>query len=185
MPMENIKKVHVVYKTHLGVNDGSHRPTVPDTFIWRDSKGNEIIVDYCQGYGKTNIVPCLDEVLFFAHSGDNLGPPTEEEIYRQLEKIQAQFPNEVVKASTLDCYAKEHVKIKDKLPVITEEIGDTWIHGIATDPYKVSCFLELLRLKDQWIKENQLLRESAIYKEFLRSLLMVPEHTWGWILKNI
>ena len=30
--------------------------------------------------------------------------------------------------------AKEVLKIKDKLPIIEEEIADTWIHGIASDP---------------------------------------------------
>jgi hypothetical protein len=169
---------------HLGVNDVSHKPNVPDTFVWRDSKGNEIIVDYCQGYGKTTIVPSLSEVLVFAHSGDNLGPPTEEGIYEQLEKIQKKFPNAEVKASTLDDYARELVKVRHNLPVITEEIGDTWIHGIATDPYKVSCFLELLRLKNKWIKEKVLIKGSNVYIEFLRRLLMIPEHTWGLDFKK-
>jgi hypothetical protein len=169
---------------HLGVNDVSHKPNVPDTFVWRDSKGNEIIVDYCQGYGKTTIVPGLSEVLVFAHSGDNLGPPSEEDIYSQLEKIQKKFPNAEIKASTLDDYARELVKVRHNLPVITDEIGDTWIHGIATDPYKVSCFLELLRLKNKWIKEKTLIKGSDIYREFLRNLLMIPEHTWGLDFKK-
>lgn len=169
---------------HLGVNDVSHKPKVPDTFIWRDSKGNEIIVDYCQGYGKTTIVPDLEEVLVFAHSGDNLGPPSEEDIELQLKKIQSKFPGAEVKASTLDDYAKELIKVKDKLPVITDEIGDTWIHGIATDPFKVSSFLELLRLKDRWLRDKKLVKDSKVYREFLRDLLMVPEHTWGLDLKK-
>jgi hypothetical protein len=169
---------------HIGVNDVSHKPNVPDTFIWKDSKGNEIIVDYCQGYGKTTLIPELDEVLVFAHSGDNMGPPSEQDIYKQLEKIQNQFPNAEVKASTLDSYAESLIKIKHTLPVLTDEIGDTWIHGISTDPYKVSCFLELLRVKDKWIRENQLLRGSTAYTEFLRSLLMIPEHTWGLDFKK-
>lgn len=169
---------------HLGVNDVSHKPNVPDTFVWRDSKGNEIIIDYCQGYGKTTIVPGLSEVLVFAHSGDNLGPPTEVGIYAQFEKIQKKFPNAEIKASTLDNYARELVKVRHNLPVITDEIGDTWIHGIATDPYKLSCFLELLRLKNKWIEEKILIKGSNIYREFLRNLLMIPEHTWGLDFKK-
>ena len=169
---------------HIGINGVSHIPKVYDTFIWRNSKGNEIIVDYCHGYGKTTIVPGFDEVLFFAHSGDNLGPPSEEDVYRQISNIQKQFPNACVKASTLDDYAWALMKVKDKLPVITEEIGDTWIHGIASDPYKVSSFLEVLRLKDTWIREGKLERGSLIYKELLRKLLMIPEHTWGLDFKK-
>lgn len=164
---------------HIGVNDASHKPNVYDTFVWKDSKENDVIVDYCQGYGKTTIVPDFDEVLVFAHSGDNLGPPCEEYIYRQIEILQKQFPNAEVKASTLDNYARALLKFKSKLPVVTEEIGDTWIHGIASDPYKVSVFLELLRLKDRWIKEGKLKKDSKLYREFMEKLLMIPEHTWG------
>ena len=169
---------------HIGVNDVSHKPKVYDTIIWRDSKGNEIIVDYCQGYGKTTIVPGFDEVLFFAHSGDNLGPPCEDDVYRQMENIQKQFPSSQVKASSLDDYARALMNIKEKLPIITEEIGDTWIHGIASDPYKVSSFFEMLRLKDKWVKDGKLEKGSIVYNEFLRNLLMIPEHTWGLDFKK-
>lgn len=164
---------------HIGVNDASHKPDVYDTFVWRDSKGNELIVDYCQGYGKTTMVPGFDEVLVFAHSGDNLGPPCEDDIYKQMEKLKKQFPNAEVKASTMDNYAEALLKFKNKLPVVTEEIGDTWIHGIASDPYKVSVFLELLRLKDRWLIEGKIKKDSSTYREFMRSMLMIPEHTWG------
>lgn len=164
---------------HIGVNGSSHKPNVPDVFVWRDSKGNEIIVDYCQGYGQTTIIPGMEDALVFAHSMDNLGPQSEEDINKQLENIQRQFPDSEVMASTLDNYARELIKIKDILPVVTEEIGDTWIHGTASDPYKVSCYLELLRMKDEWIREGKLQRGDKGYKEFLRNLLMIPEHTWG------
>lgn len=119
--IEPLKKNGIEY-LHIGVNDVSHKPNVPDTFIWRDSKGNEIIVNYCKGYGNTTIVPGLEAVLVFAHTGDNLGPPNKEDINIQLNDIQKQFPGAEVKASTLDNYAKELIKIRDTLPIITEEI---------------------------------------------------------------
>jgi hypothetical protein len=169
---------------HIGVNDVSHKPNVPDTFIWRDSRGNEIIVDYCQGYGKTTIVPGFDEVIVFAHSGDNMGPPAEDEIYKQLEYIQNQFPEAKVEASTLNKYAEALLRENPDLPIVTEEIGDTWIHGAATDPYKVSGFYELLRLKDKWLSENKLIKDSEVYKNFMRNMLMIPEHTWGLDFKK-
>ena len=169
---------------HIGVNEASQKPNVNDTFIWRDSKGNEIIVGYCQGYGKITLVPGFDEALVFVHSGDNSGPPTKEDIYKQIEKIQEQFKGAEVKASTLDDYAGALINFKKELPVVTEEIGDTWIHGIATDPYKVSVFLELLRLKHKWIEEGRLERNSKVYRDFMRNLLMIPEHTWGLDFKK-
>lgn len=169
---------------HIGVNEASQKPNVNDTFIWRDSRGNEIIVGYCQGYGKSTLVPGFDEALVFMHSGDNSGPPAKEDIYKQIEEIQEQFKGAEVKASTLDDYAQALIKYKKELPVVTDEIGDTWIHGIATDPYKVSVFLELLRLKHKWIEEGRLEKDSKIYRDFMRSLLMIPEHTWGLDFKK-
>lgn len=169
---------------HIGVNGVSHKPDVYDTFVWKDSNGKKIIVDYCQGYGKTSLVPGFDEAMVLAASSDNFGPPSKENIDKQLKEIQAQFPGAVVEASTLDNYARALLKIKDKLPVVTDEIGDTWIHGVASDPFKVSAFLELLRIKNRWLGENKIKKDSSEYREFMRYLLMIPEHTWGLDFKK-
>ena len=60
------------------------------------------------------------------------------------------------------------------LPVIKNEIGDTWIHGAGTDPQKVSRFKRVLR----YIKEN------GINADLSDNLLLVPEHTWGMDVKT-
>ena len=44
-----------------------------------------------------------------------------------------------MEASTLDDYARSVLKYRETLPVVEEEIGDTWIHGIASDPGKLSA----------------------------------------------
>ena len=67
----------------------------------------------------------------------------------ELARIQALYPNAQVQASTLDDFASSLLKIKDRLPIVEEEIGDTWIHGVGSDPWKVSRFQELLHLMDQ------------------------------------
>lgn len=162
---------------HIGVNDVSHMPDVPGTFIWKDSLGNEILVDYCQGYGKENEIEELDELLVFAHTGDNLGPPSKQDIIDGIEKLKKEYPNAIVEASTLDEYAKVLLKVKSNLPVVEQEIGDTWIHGVGSDPIKVQIFKELLRLAEKWSNEGKI---TVVEKqEFLRELLLIPEHTWG------
>ena len=45
------------------------------------------------------------------------------------------YPEYEVIAGSLDDYAEKIWKVRDKLPVITSEIGDTWIHGSSADPY--------------------------------------------------
>jgi hypothetical protein len=74
--------------------------------------------------------------------------------------------------------------VKGTLPVLTAEIGDTWIHGVGTDPFKVSQFRELLRLRKRWFSTGKLLPDSEPSQRFHRSLLLVAEHTWGMDLKT-
>lgn len=42
-------------------------------------------------------------------------------------------------ASTFDNFINELATFKPNLPVFTEEIGDVWIQGIASDPFKYGC----------------------------------------------
>jgi hypothetical protein len=63
--------------------------------------------------------------------------------------------------------------------VVTEEIGDTWIYGCASDPLKVARFRELARLRESWIAKGALQVGDAIDLQLLRHVLLEPEHTWG------
>jgi hypothetical protein len=51
----------------------------------------------------------------------------------------AQFPNAngSVRASTFDAFVDRALPFADRLPVVTGEMGDTWIYGVPSDPYKV------------------------------------------------
>ncbi len=163
---------------HIGVNGSSMVPMVPEMFLWKIN-GAELIVHYASDYGASFSIDGLDEVLEFAHTGDNLGPQSEEDVEKEFNRIKAKYPNAKVEASTLDEFAKAVIKIKDKLPVIEEEIGDTWIHGVASDPVKVVQFKTLLTLKNKWLKEGLLKEGSYEYTELMTNLMLITEHTWG------
>jgi hypothetical protein len=170
---------------HIGVNPGSTPPDVPHVFVWKNTDGSDVIVMYHKGtYGDLMTVDGMDEAIAFAHTGDNLGPQSPEQIKAIYAKMQAQFPRTQITASTMDAFAARLLSVKDTLPVITEEIGDTWIHGVGSDPLKVSQYRELLRLRKRWVSTGKLLPESEPYRRFHRSLLLVPEHTWGMDLKT-
>ena len=70
----------------------------------------------------------------------------------------------------LDVYKRQE-EIRDTLPVVTQEIGDSWIHGAGSDPKKMSQYRALLRLRKSWTGRA---RETAN-----RWLIQIPEHTWG------
>ncbi|MEC0090861.1 DUF5054 domain-containing protein [Paenibacillus macquariensis] len=164
---------------HVGINPSCKPPCVPKAFVWRASGGSELIVNYADDYGQALKVEGLEDVLYFAHTGDNMGPPSIEEIEGIYRQLQSEYPDAEIVASTLDAFAEKLLQCKDVLPVVTEEIGDTWIQGTASDPLKVARFRELLRLRDKWVSTGSLDPESESYGKFCNRLLLIPEHTWG------
>ncbi|MDQ6417954.1 DUF5054 domain-containing protein [Paenibacillus sp. LHD-117] len=170
---------HGIQYLHLGVNMVSRNPDVPKLFVWRAADGSEVIVNYADSYGKPFQMEGLADALYFAHTGDNHGPSTMEEIRALFAQLQEQYPGAEIIASTLDAFAEKLLAVKHLLPVVTEEIGDSWIHGIASDPWKVARYRELLRLRDQWTDSGRLDPLSEPYAQFCNRLMLIPEHTWG------
>lgn len=169
---------------HIGVNRASKPPAVPPLFRWQAPCGAEIIVNYADDYGQTLQVDGLRDALVFAHTGDNSGPPSIGEIQATFAEISAKFPGAEVKASTLDAFAERLRDVSDRLPVVREEIGDTWIHGVATDPSKLAEFRECVRLRSAWLRDGRLEAGSEEDDAFSEPLLLVAEHTWGLDVKK-
>jgi hypothetical protein len=165
---------------HIGVNASSTPPDVPPVFVWRDPSGAEVVVMYQRGgYGDLVEVAGMRDALAFAHTNDNHGPQTAEQVRAEFAALRQRFPNAHIVASTMDAFAERLLEFKDQLPVVTSEIGDTWIHGVGSDPKKVSRFRELCRLRRQWLASGQARPDDPHIQAFSRALLLVPEHTWG------
>ncbi len=170
---------------HIGVNSAATAPDVPPVFVWRDDGGADIVVMVHSNYGEEMTVPGLSAAIAFAYASneegdqDNFGPHSTSQVIDNFRELREAFPQANVIASTLDAYARELLTIKDRLPIVTQEIGDTWIHGVGTDPKKVGRFRDLCRLRSQWIADQRVSLESKAFSEFSRFLLLVPEHTWG------
>lgn len=165
---------------HIGVNASTVVPDIPEMFVWRAKDGSEIIVHYANDYGDAFTREGWEEMLYFAHSHDNQGPPkSAEEIDEIITKLRAEYPDAEIIPSGLDDFAEYAWSKKETLPVVEEEIGDTWIHGVGTDPMKVSQLRQLYRLRNQWLANEELTLDSQEYADFSDQLLMVVEHTWG------
>ena len=156
---------------HIGVNPATPLPNVPPVFKWR-LNDEEITVMYQADYGEASEFE--DFIVYFAHTGDNMGPQSAQKIIDEYKRIEKMYPNHVLRAGTIDDIAK-HIATLDNLPVIEKEIGDTWIHGIGTDPQKTSRYRKLLR-HINGIEEISL--------DLTDNLLCVPEHTWGMDVKT-
>lgn len=168
---------------HIGVNGASAVPQVPECFLWKCGK-DEIIVIYSGDYGGAFKCDLLDEVLYFDHTLDNHGAPSPEKVLAKLDKIKEEFTGYEIEASTLDDYTEILWGVRDKLPVIENEIGDTWIHGSASDPYKSAALRQLMNLKRKWLSGGTMDRNTEEYIGFSDNLLCVAEHTCGMDVKT-
>lgn len=165
---------------HIGVNHMSAVPDVPDAFRWQDPETrDEVTVFYCRGYGSTHRLPGDEAVLSFRMAGDNMEVPSISDVRGWLAEARATYPNATVRFGRMDDYAAGLEAQRAALPVINQEIGDTWIHGGGTDPWKVARFREALRLRKDWLRTGKLLKKSPLYFAISNPLLMVAEHTWG------
>lgn len=165
---------------HIGVNHMSAMPDVPEAFCWRDPESKEeVIVFYCRGYGTDHCLAGDDAVLSFKMVGDNMEVPSLADVREWLKEARVAYPNANVAFGRMDDYACHLDKLSADLPVIEQEIGDTWIHGVGTDPWKVARFRELLRLRKEWLRAGKMLKETPLYISFSKPLLMIAEHTWG------
>lgn len=164
---------------HLGVNTASPVPDVPPIFRWRAPQGEEIVVMYQASYGETDFPAGPEIGLSFAHTNDNIGPQSVGQTVEALRHIRQANPDATVGASTLDAFGAEMWKRRESFPVVTDEIGDSWIHGTASDPQKLARFRALQRLYDGWESD---LTEPRL--AFGRGLAMVAEHTWGVDIKT-
>ena len=173
---------------HLGVNAASAVPEVPEFFVWRAPGGTEVVVNYAQDYGTGDlglaVAPDGESALHLAHSGDNHGPPSIAAIEELFARLRAAHPEARVIASTLDAFGAAVLRSRASLPVIEAEIGDSWIHGAASDPLLTSQLRALLRLRASWVDAGTVRADEPEIAVFSDALLLIAEHTWGKDLKT-
>ncbi|HVT96218.1 MAG TPA: DUF5054 domain-containing protein, partial [Acidobacteriaceae bacterium] len=163
----------------IGVNDASTPADVPPLFLWKDSTGASLVVMYHSGYGAVTVVPGSDLAIGIVVRGDNSGPHTPEEIAKVYADLGARFPGADIVATNLSEIANAVEPFRSHLPVVTQEIGDTWIYGVASDPVKVARYRELARLRRDWIRRGAIRSGDATDLRMLRQVLLEAEHTWG------
>ena len=169
---------------HIGVNPASPVPEVPEMFTWQSPDGSEIMVMYHGNYGGITILPEQKTAVSIVFTGDNHGPQSQEEISEIYKILEQRFPNADIQASDFNQVAIDLGKHKGHLPVVSSEIGDTWIHGTGSDPLKIAQFRELIRFREGLLRSGELIAGSAEDVSFTIPLAMVAEHTWGMDIKT-
>jgi len=164
---------------NIGVNNCSALPVVPPFCVWRNSDGKEIILMYQKDYGGDELLPDGQTVVSLNLSGDNNGPHTAEQVKAIYAGLQQRYPQAEIIATSLNVVAEELLKMADLLPVITSEIGDSWIFGYASSPLAMARYRELSRLYSKWLQNGKLKKNSDTAINFAVLLGLFAEHTWG------
>lgn len=170
---------HGVKFLDIGVNDASTPAELPPLFVWKDSNGATLVVMYHHGYGGVVHVPGSDLAVAIVVRDDNSGPHPPDEIRAIYANLKRQFPNAEIAPANLTQIANAVEPFRGGLPVVTQEVGDSWIYGVPSDPLKVARYREVARLRKQWIAQGKFQIGDATDVALLRRLLLEAEHTWG------
>lgn len=174
----------------VGVNGGSAFPQVPRVFSWRDAASGATMPAMWHGLGYGGIsfedavlLPGLPHALVFDWRGDNAGPYDKPmEAAATWVALALTFPGATIVASTFDDWLDELAAAPAALaalPVVTAEIGDTWIHGSVSDPQKHAWLRVGQALVSECVASGVCDPADPALRNFSRFFCKNLEHTWG------
>lgn len=98
----------------------------------------------------------------------------------------------ITSSDAFDDFVEEVLPFKAALPVVTAELGDTWMMGANADPLKVAQYRQLSRAYRSCLEAGDCLdgappgpESEAALRTFERQLITLGEHTWGWNGGNV
>jgi hypothetical protein len=160
--------------------DGPKEYAYPYLFNWRNPQGAELMVLYHPlGYGSTVAIPGTDVAVSIQVRQDNSGPHTLDEIRAVYASLHALYPEAQIVSTNLSTVAAALEPVRSQLPVVTKELGDTWIYGTGADPGKVARYRELCRLRREWLAKGSFKCGDAQDLAFVSRLILAADHNWG------
>ena len=179
---------------HLGCNAFATPPDVPLLFFWEGVDGSRVLTMYCAGgYGSQLLPPegwPFPVWMALMHTHDNCGPQSAEMIRAMADEIHQTCPEAEVVCGTMDDFyhALESCDLSG-LPVIRQDLSDTWIHGAGTYPAEVR---EVRQARRDLLAADAASfltgadpdrhREAA--DQAYDALAIFDEHTWGMDVKT-
>lgn len=55
----------------------------------------------------------------------------------------------------LTCSLLEQPSVRNALPKVTAEIGDTWIFGVSSDPLKTATMRAMMRQRSRFVRDTK------------------------------
>jgi alpha-mannosidase len=176
---------------HLGCNPGSATPRVPLIFWWEGPDGSRLLTMYSADYGGGLFPPDgwkHKTWIAMIMAGDNAPPPYPGLVQSHITKIRARIPGVKVRVGTLGDFGDRMMQedLSD-LPVVRENMPDTWIHGTMCNPDGVILARQTVPNLFAAESLHTLLKnwniatpnpDQAIADGYENSILFY-EHTWG------
>ena len=178
----------------IGANGNSAPAVVPRAFLWSDAASGVRmpVLFHPGGYGsiaaeEVVVLPGSPHACVYSWRGDNSGPPASvAEVVADWASVAALFPGATVFASTLDNFTETlSPSVLAALPVLTAEMGDTWVFGAAADPQK-SAWTKLVRdARSACLAAGECVASDPALGNFTRLFLKNMEHTFGIDTKSL
>ncbi|MBQ6595262.1 MAG: DUF5054 domain-containing protein [Clostridia bacterium] len=183
---------------HLGCNEFAAPPQVPPLFFWRSPAGGQVLTMYSKGGYGTGLLPPEDWQfpvwMALMHTHDNYGPHSAETIAKLAEEARAACPGAEVVCGTMDDFYRALAQCDlSSVPVVTEDLADTWIHGVNSYPAEVS----LLRACRERARDlhraycahvlgggGAIPELRDLWDRYYEQVCLFEEHTWGADVKR-
>lgn len=169
---------------HVGINSACPLPSVPTFCRWCSPSGNDLLLVYQKDYGEDEVLPDGKTVVSINFTGDNHGPHSYERVKKIYADLRKRYPQAQLVGASFNDVARELLLIKKDLPVVTSEIGDTWIFGYGGAPIRMAKFRAVSRLYSQWLNEGKIKKDSDVALDFAAELGLIAEHTQGVDVKT-
>ena len=180
-----------VHFLHLGCNPASAVPRVPFLFWWEGPDGSRLLTLYTADYGGGLFPPAnwpYKTWMAMIMAGDNQPAPSPATVQTHLRQIKERFPGIRVRLGTLGDFGDRMIQEDlSGLPVVREDMPDTWIHGPMCNPDGVMLTRHAVPALFAAESLNTLLAgwgvkrpspAQAIADGYENSVLYY-EHTWG------
>ncbi|MFO1490306.1 MAG: hypothetical protein U1F87_05190 [Kiritimatiellia bacterium] len=176
---------------HLGCNPASAVPRVPFLFWWEGPDGSRLLTMYTTDYGGGLFPPAnwpYKTWMAMIMAGDNQPAPSPATVQTHLRQLKERFPGVRVRLGTLGDFGDRMIREDlSGLPVLREDMPDTWIHGPMCNPDGVMLARHavpalfaaesLHTLLDAW--GVQAPDPSAAVADGYENSVLYYEHTWG------
>lgn len=131
--------------------------------------------------GLTSLICCclVNGLAVYLMTVDNSGPQSVSEVMEGWRNLRLLFPNATILDSSLEAFTAEAWKVKDRMPAVTAELGDTWIRGTASDPTKQRRYREVARRLAAATLDGSLKITQPEVQRAYDQLIKLPEHTYG------